>query len=157
MEWQNTKMLKYLHWVLISIRALTAGDNHIMPECPHMRLPAVQLPVVLGLVSMDKTHFPPGWECEVRLRAWGLGPIFEVLDPSSITIHIVSHYFWIIPLQQSLLFCHLGIMPLKQDNQWLRLLQCYSFSFQSHFLLKIVEAMLRAACDGRSPDFWFKP
>ena len=62
----------------------------------------------------------------------------------------LNHSTWAVTLILSP--WHIAFAKLV-DNQLLRLLQCFSFSFQSHFLLKPIEAMLMVFCDGRSPDF----
>ena len=58
----------YLHGILIIILMLGTevrrgwGGSTSSPQVPHMRLPAVQLPVVLGLVPVHEADPPPARE-----------------------------------------------------------------------------------------------
>ena len=51
----------YLHWVLVSLWAPEAGlGRGHEGEAPHLGLPPVQFPVILGLVTVHEADLPPG-------------------------------------------------------------------------------------------------
>ena len=116
----------YSHWVLVRLWPPEAGiTRRHHGEAPHLRLPPVQFPVILGLIPVNKADLPPGRQRQVRLGPRG------GLQPAPLTV-------WI--------HCHLSSSNVESSQSQSSSLCCccccslFSFDFSSltsSFLFKI--------------------